>query len=113
LTKTAPGSPPERDLGVRGVVREMNLNLVHRLLKAANEQPYGFLKVRGSHLAREVEMMAAAGLVESPGIVHGLETYAVINRLTDSGQSFLRAFRNDPPLPGNPRNGLPRRSSRE
>jgi hypothetical protein len=79
----------------------MNLNLVHKLLKAANEQPYGFLKVRGSHLAHEVEMMAAAGLVESAGAVHGLETYAVINRLTDSGQSFLRAFRDGPPSPEN------------
>jgi hypothetical protein len=84
----------------------MNLNLVHKLLKAANEQPYGLLKVRGPHLAREVEMMAAAGLVESGGQVHGLETYAVINRVTDSGLSFLRAFRDQPPLPGRPRDSF-------
>lgn len=84
----------------------MNLHLVHKLLKAANEQPYGFLKVRGSRFAREVEMMAAAGLVESAGAVHGLETYAVINRVTDSGQSFLRAFTDQPPLPGRPRNSF-------
>lgn len=91
----------------------MNVNLVHRLLKAANEQPYGFLKVRGSQLAREVEIMAAAGLVESAGAVHGLETYAVINRLTDSGQSFLRAFSEQPPLPGKGRSGVARGSSPE
>ena len=77
----------------------MNLNLVHKILKAANDQPYGFLKVRGAQLAREVEMMAAAGLVESTGTVYGLETFAVIKRVTDSGHSFLRAFQEHRPIP--------------
>jgi len=77
----------------------MNLRLVHKLLQAANNQPYGFLKVRGANLAREVEMMAAAGLVESTGTVHGLETFAVIKRVTDSGQSFLRAFKDQQAVP--------------
>jgi hypothetical protein len=77
----------------------MNLRLVDKLLQAANAQPYGFLKVRGRQLAREVEMMAAAGLVEASATVHGLETFAVIRRVTDSGYSFLRAFKNQPPLP--------------
>ena len=77
----------------------MNLQLVHKLLQAANNQPYGLFKVRGADLAREVEMMAEAGLVESSGTVHGVETFAVIKRVTDSGQSFLRAFQNQPPLP--------------
>jgi hypothetical protein len=81
----------------------MNLNLVHKLLKTANAQPSGFLKVWGANLAREVELMAAAGLVEAASTVHGLETFAVINRVTDSGRSFLRAFKNQPPLPGRPR----------
>ena len=76
----------------------MNLNLVHRILKAADDQPYGFLKVRGAQLAREVEMMAAAGLVESTGTVNGLETFAVIKGVTDSGHSFLRAFRDRRPV---------------
>jgi hypothetical protein len=76
----------------------MNLHLVHKLLRAANDQPYGFLKVQGANLAREVEMMASAGLVEATGPVYGLETFAVIKRVTDSGHSFLRAFR-DQPLP--------------
>ena len=75
----------------------MNLHLVHKLLQAANDQPYGFLKVHGANLAREVEMMAVAGLVEATGPVHGLETFAVIKRVTDSGHSFLRAFREEPP----------------
>jgi hypothetical protein len=75
----------------------MNLHLAHKLLQAANNQPYGFLKVRGANLAREVEMMAAAGLVEATGTVHGIETFAVIKRVTDSGHSFLRAFEERPP----------------
>jgi hypothetical protein len=80
----------------------MNLHLVHKLLQAANDQPYGFLKVRGANLAREVEMMASAGLIEATGPVYGLETFAVIKRVTDSGRSFLRAFR-DHPLPARSR----------
>jgi hypothetical protein len=77
----------------------MNLRLVHKLLQAANNQPYGFLKVRGANLAREVEMMASAGLVEATGTVHGIETFAVIKRVTESGNSFLRAFQERPPAP--------------
>jgi hypothetical protein len=77
----------------------MNLRLVHKLLQAANDQPYGFLKVRGAQLAREVEMMASAGLVETSGTVHGLETFAVIKKVTDAGHSFLRAFGNGAPVP--------------
>jgi hypothetical protein len=78
----------------------MNLHRVHKLLQAANNQPYGFLKVHGPHLAREVEMMAAAGLIEASATVHGLETFAVIKKVTDSGHSFLRAFKHEPPLTG-------------
>ena len=74
----------------------MNLHLVHKLLQAANDQPYGFLKVQGANLAHEVEMMAAAGLVEATRPGHGLETFAV-KRVTDSGHSFLRAFRDQGP----------------
>ena len=77
----------------------MNLRLVQQLLQAADNQPYGFLKVRGANLAREVEMMATAGLVEASGTVYGLETFAVIKRVTEAGHSFLRAFKDRPPLP--------------
>ena len=77
----------------------MNLNLIHKILRAANDQPYSFLKVNGRHLAREVELMAAAGLVDASPTVHGLETYAVIKTVTDSGQSFLRAFKDGSPEP--------------
>jgi hypothetical protein len=41
--------------------------------------------------------MAEAGLVESSETVRGLETYAVIKRVTAAGQSFLRAFKTPPP----------------
>jgi hypothetical protein len=74
----------------------MNLDLVHKLLEAANNQPYGFMKVRGRELAREVELMTAAGLVESAETVRGLETYGVIKRVTNTGLSFLRAFKDRP-----------------
>ncbi len=43
----------------------VNLNLAHALLVAADGQPYGFLKVRSADLVREVELMAAAGLVDA------------------------------------------------
>ena len=76
----------------------MNLNLVHKILRATSDQPYGFLKVSGAHLAREVEMMAAAGLVKCTETVQGLETYTVIKEVTDSGRSFLRAFGNEAPI---------------
>ncbi|HSV63011.1 MAG TPA: hypothetical protein VLH83_06665 [Chthoniobacterales bacterium] len=51
----------------------------------------------GERLAREVEMMTEAGLIESSGTVYGLETFAVIKRVTEAGQSFLRAFKDHPP----------------
>jgi hypothetical protein len=85
----------------------MNLNLVYKILKAVDDQPYGFLKLRGIDFAREVEMMAAAGLVESAGTVTGMETFAVIKRVTASGYSFLRAFNSGPPVPTPSRDKTP------
>ena len=75
----------------------VNLNLVHSLLVAADEQPYGFLNVRGADLVREVELMAAAGLVDASLGNAGPEAYAVINRVTEQGHVFLRAFKTQPP----------------
>ena len=75
----------------------MNLNLVQALLVTADGQPYGFLKVRSADLIREVELMAEAGLVEASLGNTDAEAYAVINRVTASGQAFLRAFKNHPP----------------
>jgi hypothetical protein len=75
----------------------VNLNLAHALLVAADGQPYGFLKVRSADLVREVELMAEAGLVDASLGNINTEGYAVINRVTDPGQAFLRAFKNQPP----------------
>ena len=75
----------------------MHLNLVNTLLEAVDEQPYGFLKVRGADLGREVELMAAAGLVDASLGNADPEAFAVICRVTDSGHAFLRAFKNHPP----------------
>ncbi len=47
-------------------------------------------------MVREVELMAAAGLVDASLGKADTEEYAVINRVTDSGQAFLRAFKNPP-----------------
>ena len=73
--------------------------MANSLLVAAEEQPYGFLNVRGADLVHQVELMAAAGLVDASIGHAGTEAYAVINRVTDSGQAFMRAFKNQPPPP--------------
>jgi hypothetical protein len=75
----------------------VNLNLVHSLLVAAEEQPYGFLNVRDAVQVREVELMAAAGLVDASFGNAGPVAFAVINRVTEPGHAFLRAFKNQPP----------------
>lgn len=75
----------------------VDLTLAHSLLVAAEEQPYGFLKVHGAQLAHEVELMAAADLVEASVGSGNSGTFAVINRVTEKGQVFLRAFKNQPP----------------
>jgi hypothetical protein len=72
----------------------VNINLVHTLLAAAEEQPSGFLNVHGTDQVREVELMAAAGLVDASLGSAGTEAFAVINRVTDSGHAFLLASRN-------------------
>ena len=76
----------------------MNLNLAHALLIAADGHPHGFLKVHSADLVREIEQMAAAGLVDASLGKTNAEAYAVINRVTDSGKAFLRAFKQPPQL---------------
>ena len=58
-----------------------------------------FLKFVGPRSCVRSSKMATAGLVEVSPTVQGLEPHAVINRLTDAGESFLRAFGKQP-LPG-------------
>lgn len=76
----------------------MNLTYAHKLLIAADEQPYGFIKLRGVAADREVRLMAAAGLIEATFNDGREGSFTSINRLTAHGQSFLRAFK-DKPLP--------------
>jgi hypothetical protein len=75
----------------------VHLNLVHKLLAEAEKQPYGFLNVRDADLVREVELMAAAGLVDASLGNANTVAFAVINRVTKQGHAFLRAFKNQPP----------------
>ncbi len=75
----------------------MNLSLAHSLLVAAEEQPWGFLNVRGADRVREVEEMASAGLVDASLGSAAPEPFAVINRITKQGRAFLRTFKNKPP----------------
>ena len=58
--------------------RMMNLDLAHALLVAANGHPQGCLKVHSADLVREVEQMAAAGLVDVSLAETNAEAYAVI-----------------------------------
>lgn len=75
----------------------MNLTLTHALLATTDEQPHGFLKVRGPHLIHEVELMAEAGLVDASIGSTDAEAFAVINRVTDSGRRFLHTFKHKTP----------------
>lgn len=75
----------------------VNINLVHTLLAAVEEQPSGFLNVHGADHVREVELMATAGLVDASLGNAGSGPFAVINRVTEQGHVFLRAFKNPPP----------------
>ncbi len=43
----------------------MNLRLAYKLLAEAEHKPHGFLKVRGQEEAREIHLMAEAGLVKA------------------------------------------------
>ena len=75
----------------------MNLNLAHSLLVTAEEQPWGFLNVRGADMVHEVELMASAGLVDASLGNADTGAFAVINRVTKQGHAFLRAFKNQAP----------------
>ena len=72
----------------------MNLPLARQLLIAADEQPYGFLRVRGREVAHEVQLLAEAGLVQASDAADDSSS-AVIKSVTDAGHTFLRAFRGE------------------
>jgi hypothetical protein len=76
----------------------MNLPYAHKLLAAADGQRHGFIKLRGFQADREVRLMTAAGLIDATFNDGREGSFTAINRLTASGESFLRAFK-DHPIP--------------
>jgi len=76
----------------------MNLSYVHKLLVAADQQPHGFLRIRDRQADQQVRLMAKAGLVDATLSDGKDESFTAINRLTDSGRTFLRTFK-DRPIP--------------
>ena len=77
----------------------MDLAFAYQLLLAADGQRSGFLKVRPGDEDRQVRLMAAAGLVEATLNNDGQPgSFTAIKRLTDSGRTFLRAFKHHPLL---------------
>jgi hypothetical protein len=76
----------------------MNLPYAHKLLIAVDGQRHGFMKLRGSQADHEERLMSAAGLDDSSFDDGRDGSFTSINRLTAAGQTFLRAFR-DQPIP--------------
>ena len=72
----------------------MNLQLAYKILGDAEADPSGVLRVRGREAAREVHLMAEAGLVRAAEPPAPDSTEAVITRITHAGHQFYRAFRN-------------------
>jgi hypothetical protein len=73
----------------------VNFILARKLLVAVDQQPHGFLKVRGPESIHEVECLAAAGLVKASINNDSGHSSAVINSITDSGYAFLGGFRGE------------------
>jgi hypothetical protein len=72
----------------------MNLRLAHKLIAEVEHRPAGFLKVQGREAAREVYLMAEAGLVKATESDELDPTEAVITRITHAGHQFYRALNN-------------------
>ncbi len=70
----------------------MDLPYALKLLIAADEQPYGFIKLRGVRADYQVRIMAEVGLVEATLNDGRPGSFTSINRVTDLGKKFLRTF---------------------
>ena len=75
----------------------MNLPYTYALLLAASEQN-GSLKLTGVEADREVRQMAATGLVEADFDNGQPGSFTSITRILPAGETFLRTFRDHPPL---------------
>jgi hypothetical protein len=74
----------------------VNLIYVYQLLVATDAQRHGFIKLRGTQADHEVRLMVQAGLVDA-SFDDGREgSFTAINRITESGQTFLRTFKTHP-----------------
>jgi hypothetical protein len=71
----------------------MNLRLAHKLITEA-EHERGAYVVRGHEAAREVQLMARAGLVKAKESDELDPNEAVITRITHAGHQFYRALNN-------------------
>jgi hypothetical protein len=71
----------------------MNLEDVHAILVATNEQPHGFLKIANPKLEPTVREMAEAGLITATLSDGKAGSFTAVNRITDGGRQFLRVFR--------------------
>jgi hypothetical protein len=72
----------------------MNLRLAHKLIAEAEHEQHGFYIVRGREAAREVHLMAEAGLVKARESDEPEPKEAVITRITHAGHQFYRALNN-------------------
>ena len=72
----------------------MNLRLAFKLIAEAEHHPRGILKVRGRDEAREVHLMAEAGLIKANESDKSDPPEAMITRITHAGHQFYRALRN-------------------
>ena len=72
----------------------MNLRLAHKLIAEAEHEPHGFYVVRGREAAREIHLMAEAGLVKATESYSVDPPEAVITRITHAGHQFYRALNN-------------------
>lgn len=84
---------PQAFYDIEAWAKPMNLPYVYQLLAAADGQRHGFIKLRGAEADHEVRLMAQAGLVEA-SFDDGREgPFTSINRVTASGEAFLRVFK--------------------
>ena len=74
----------------------MNLPYTYALLLVASKQK-GFLKVTGLEAAREVEQMAATGLVQANFDDGKAGSFTAIIRVLPAGDTFLRTFKDKLP----------------
>jgi hypothetical protein len=71
----------------------MNLLLAHKIIGEAEHQQSGLLEVCGHEAAREVHLMAEAGLVKAAESDELDPSEAVITMITHAGRQFYRALR--------------------